>query len=262
MCFLQIFESFVFGGHYCIVVELLGMNLLDVLRTRSTVGLPIPLVQIAARNLFEALVIFKRCGIVHGDLKPENLVVAVGSVPYMKVVDFGQARPITDLYDGELQTLYYRAPEIVLGLPYGIAVDMWSVGCIIAELFLALPLFGAVSEIGLLHAQVSFLGSVPREMIEKSVRKKEFFMLTGDLKSEEVYSADLGIQLSKSPPYFRETALAATIMNHSWKPGETKPEHIEAEAPAREALVDLLRRFSCSLQKRGFCRKTHCSTHF
>jgi serine/threonine protein kinase len=119
---------------------------------------------------------------------------------------------------------------------------MWSAGCIIAELFLGLPLFGASSEFGLLQAHVYFLGNLPREMIAKSARKKEFFLLSGDLKSEELYCADLGVELPKSEPYFSERTLAATIMNHSPMPGELSLEDIEAEAPARAELLDLLQK--------------------
>jgi dual specificity protein kinase YAK1 len=242
MSFLQIMESFLFGEHFCMVVELLGMNLLDVLMRRPSYGLPIRLLQVATRDLFEALVIFRRCRVVHGDLKPENLVVCDGEELRVKVIDFGQARLITELYDGDLQTLYYRAPEIVLGIPYAFPIDMWSAGCIIAELFLGLPLFGVESEFGLLHAQIAFLGRVPRQMVENAARRKEFFLMTGDLKSEARYCADRGYEIPKSEPYFRETTLEATIKNHSRRPGQTTIEDIEVEAPARAALVDLLQR--------------------
>jgi dual specificity protein kinase YAK1 len=239
--FLQIIESFLFRDHFCIVVELLGMNLLEVLMRRTNPGLPIRLLQIAAKDLFESLVLFKRCQVVHGDLKPENLVICPGEAVHMKVIDFGQARLTTELFDGDLQTLFYRAPEIVLGLRYGFPVDMWSAGCILAELFLSLPLFEAKSEFGLLQKQVNFFGHIPREMSDISVRKKEFFLLTGELKSEAASCDYLGIELPESERYFTEKTLSAIIMKHCRVP-DTTIEDIEAEAPARSALVDLLQK--------------------
>ena len=84
--------------------------------------------------------------VIHRDLKPQNLLVtSTGSI---KVADFGLAKT----YDFEMRltsvvvTLWYRSPEILLGLPYATPVDIWSCGCIMAELFTLCPLFNGTSE--------------------------------------------------------------------------------------------------------------------
>ena len=74
--------------------------------------------------------------------------------PYrVKVIDFGSASHVSKaVCNTYLQSRYYRAPEIILGLPFSEAIDMWSLGCVIAELFLGWPLYPGSSE----YDQVSF----------------------------------------------------------------------------------------------------------
>merc|ERR1719319_255561 len=85
--------------------------------------------------------------IVHRDLKPQNILVSRdGSV---KLVDFGLARiyDFSSLLTTVVVTLWYRSPEILLGTTYATPVDLWSCGCILAELFLRKPLFPGQYEI-------------------------------------------------------------------------------------------------------------------
>ena len=79
----------------------------------------------------------------------------------IKVIDFGSAS-----FDGftvfqYIQSRYYRSPEILLGLPYDAAIDMWSVGCICAELFLGIPIFPGNSEYDQLARIIEILGNIP-----------------------------------------------------------------------------------------------------
>lgn len=87
--------------------------------------------------------------VLHRDLKPQNLLIdKEGS---LKLADFGLARAIgipVRTYTHEVVTLWYRAPEILLGSKhYSTAVDVWSVGCIFAEMATKIPLFPGDSEI-------------------------------------------------------------------------------------------------------------------
>lgn len=91
----------------------------------------------------------QQLGLIHADLKPENIML-VDPVrqPYrVKVIDFGSASHVSKaVCNTYLQSRYYRAPEIILGLPFGEAIDMWSLGCVVAELFLGWPLYPGSSE--------------------------------------------------------------------------------------------------------------------
>ena len=79
-------------------------------------------------------------GIIHRDLKPSNL--AVNEDCDLKILDFGLARPTDAEMTGYVATRWYRAPEIMLNwMHYSQTVDIWSVGCIMAELLTGRPLF-------------------------------------------------------------------------------------------------------------------------
>ena len=89
--------------------------------------------------------------IMHRDLKPSNLLVNPDATK-IKIADFGLARtmgPPLKTYTHEVVTLWYRAPEVLLGSKiYSTAIDMWSIGAIFYELAHKKPLFAGDSEIG------------------------------------------------------------------------------------------------------------------
>lgn len=98
--------------------------------------------------------------ILHRDLKPQNLLVQNGSI---KLADFGLSRAFgipLRVYTHEVVTLWYRAPEILLGSKqYACSVDIWSIGCIFAEMLMRRPLFPGDSEIDELFHIFRLLGT-------------------------------------------------------------------------------------------------------
>mmetsp|Transcript_10761 Transcript_10761/g.18832 ORF Transcript_10761/g.18832 Transcript_10761/m.18832 type:complete len:526 (-) Transcript_10761:600-2177(-) len=90
----------------------------------------------------------------------------------LRIADFGNAMDVKDAnayYDDfEVQSLYYRAPEVLLGLPFGCEIDMWSVGCILVELLQGRPLFKVDGRSQLLCQMTSILGPIPKEVFKRS----------------------------------------------------------------------------------------------
>lgn len=155
-------ECFQHKSHMCLVFELLEQNLYEFLKSNKFRPLALREIRPIAQQVLTALSKLKTLGLIHADLKPENIMLVCPSDGIMryrvKVIDFGSAchssKAIQNTY---LQSRYYRAPEILLGLPFNEAIDMWSLGCVIAELFLGWPLYPGSSE----YDQVSDLFLCP-----------------------------------------------------------------------------------------------------
>ena len=86
---------------------------------------------------------------MHCDVKPENIVRVRGSTTEFKLIDFGSCIFHGDAQIEYVQSRYYRAPEVVLRLPFDAKVDVWSLGCVAAELMLGLPLLPAARFCGI-----------------------------------------------------------------------------------------------------------------
>jgi len=80
-----------------------------------------------------------------------------------------------------VQSRFYRSPEIVLGLPYTASADMWSFGCILAELTTGRPLFPAIDENELVELVNIMIGFKNHEMLQKAKKKKLFFDKDGNI---------------------------------------------------------------------------------
>ena len=127
-------------------------------------------------QLLQGLLFCHSRRIIHRDLKPQNILVENGSA--IKIADFGLCRafgiPITALTH-EVVTLWYRAPEILLGSKhYLLPIDIWSVGCIFAEMADRKPLFMGDSEIDQLFKIFQVLGTPNCEEHPEIAKLPEF----------------------------------------------------------------------------------------
>lgn len=129
----------------------------------SPYGLGTNRIKSMAKELLSGVEFLHTHRIVHRDLKPQNLLVT--SSGHIKLADFGLAKT----YDFDMKltsvvvTLWYRAPEVLLGLTYATPVDLWSVGCIIAELYSLKPLFAGTSDADQLSQIFRILGKPKME---------------------------------------------------------------------------------------------------
>ena len=134
----------------CLVFELLsGSDLYKEIKQLKMQGLgDMAHLKRITQQTVQGLCHLKECGIVHCDLKPENLLYTSAAKDEIKIVDLGSACSRQERGFSYVCSRYYRAPEMVLSkrADYDYAVDMWSLGCIIAELYNGLPLFLASSQ--------------------------------------------------------------------------------------------------------------------
>ncbi|KAJ3038412.1 Cyclin-dependent kinase catalytic subunit, partial [Rhizoclosmatium hyalinum] len=147
-----------------LIFEFLDMDLKKY--TDSIKVLPPSLIRSYMQQLVSGMNYCHAKRILHRDLKPQNLLIDQSGV--LKLADFGLARAVgipLRTYTHEVVTLWYRAPEILLGSRhYSTAVDMWSIGCIFAELALKAPLFPGDSEIDEIFRIFRVLGTPDEEV--------------------------------------------------------------------------------------------------
>ncbi|XP_026946920.1 homeodomain-interacting protein kinase 1 isoform X4 [Orcinus orca] len=175
--FVRSYECFQHKNHTCLVFEMLEQNLYDFLKQNKFSPLPLKYIRPILQQVATALMKLKSLGLIHADLKPENIML-VDPVrqPYrVKVIDFGSASHVSKaVCSTYLQSRYYRAPEIILGLPFCEAIDMWSLGCVIAELFLGWPLYPGASEYDQVNMSTDLEGT---DMLAEKADRREYIDL-------------------------------------------------------------------------------------
>ncbi|XP_074115717.1 mitogen-activated protein kinase p38b isoform X2 [Cotesia typhae] len=141
-----------------LVTHLMGADLNNIVRTQK---LSDDHVQFLVYQILRGLKYIHSAGIIHRDLKPSN--IAVNEDCELKILDFGLARPTENEMTGYVATRWYRAPEIMLNwMHYNQTVDIWSVGCIMAELLTGRTLFPGTDHIHQLNLIMEVLGT-PRD---------------------------------------------------------------------------------------------------
>ncbi|KAM3585690.1 uncharacterized protein V6R79_024565 [Siganus canaliculatus] len=134
---VRLIDHFNYLTFDCLVFEMLGQHLYELLSDREGEPLCLSEVRVIAHQLLVALCALKSLKIVHADIKPDNIVLINHKLkPFkVKLIDFGlsiDADDINTYY--RAQAVAYRAPEVMLGIPYNEPIDMWSLGCVLVFL--------------------------------------------------------------------------------------------------------------------------------
>lgn len=189
---VRMIEHFYYQEHLCIVFEMLGVNLFELLKANNFKGFSLNLIRTFTKQILKALALLRDAGIIHCDLKPENILLTTspGSAE-IKLIDFGSACREDRTVYSYIQSRFYRSPEVVLGHAYTTAIDMWSLGCVAAELFLGLPLFPAQSQYDLLQRLIKVLGGKPPDFILRHAKNtSKYFKISRAPMEERVLSGD------------------------------------------------------------------------
>lgn len=144
------------------VTELQGTDLHRLLQTRP---LEKQFVQYFLYQILRGLKYVHSAGVIHRDLKPSNILINENCD--LKICDFGLARIQDPQMTGYVSTRYYRAPEIMLTWQkYNVEVDIWSAGCIFAEMIEGKPLFPGKDHVHQFSIITDLLGSPPKDVID------------------------------------------------------------------------------------------------
>merc|ERR1719422_2765739 len=177
---IHMIEYFYFRNHLCITFELMGMNLYELIKKNNFQGFSIALIRRFAFSLLQCLKMIHREKIIHCDLKPENILLRQRGQSSIKVIDFGSSCYEHQRVYTYIQSRFYRSPEVILGLPYSMPIDMWSFGCILAELYTGYPLFPGENEGEQLACIMEVMGIPPTPVMDQATRKRLFFDSKGN----------------------------------------------------------------------------------
>ena len=236
---------------------MLEQNLYDFLKQNKFSPLPLKYIRPILQQVLTALLKLKQLGLIHADLKPENIMLCdpVRHPFRVKVIDFGSASHVSKaVCSTYLQSRYYRAPEIILGLPFCEAIDMWSLGCVIAELFLGWPLYPGSSE----YDQIRYISQtqgLPNEhMLNQATKTTRFFYRETDsnypfwrLKNPEEHEAETNIKSKEARKYIFNCLDDMAQVN---VPTDLDGAELLAEKADRREFIDLLKRMLTLDQER------------
>uniref|UniRef100_A0A3Q2PIY1 Protein kinase domain-containing protein n=1 Tax=Fundulus heteroclitus TaxID=8078 RepID=A0A3Q2PIY1_FUNHE len=175
---LKFIENFKYKGHFVLAFEMLDVSIYDFMSRRNFAPLHLSEIRVVAQQLLVALNALKRAGLVHADIKPDNIMlVNHESQPFkVKLIDFGLAVKVSKLwFAGTIQAIGYRAPEVILGLPMDESVDMWALGCCLAYMYLGYNLYPTHCEYEVIRAIVQIHGQPRDDVLKKAKDVKHFF---------------------------------------------------------------------------------------
>ncbi|KAL0246236.1 hypothetical protein GEMRC1_007448 [Eukaryota sp. GEM-RC1] len=171
---VTLIEAFRRKGRLYLVFNYAERNMLEVLEAQKG-GLPLNRVRWFIFQLLQALSFTHHHGILHRDIKLENLLVTNDDT--LMLCDFGFARTYNHR-DSQLTeyvaTRWYRSPSLLLGLPYTSSVDIWATGCVLSELATGEPLFAGDCDVDQLNLILSSVGPLPAYLRDSYVRQPRF----------------------------------------------------------------------------------------
>lgn len=264
--FVKALECFKHHNHTCLVFEILEKNLFDYLKMNEFSPMPLNHIRPILQQVLTALIKLSELDVIHADIKPENIMLVNANLePFrVKLIDFGSATYTSRALDNTyLQSRYYRAPEVILGVPFSEKIDIWSLGCVIAELFLGCPIYPGGCEFDQIRFITSTEGLPPKEMLDVGKKSRQYFVPPNSfspnwrLKSEEEYSLETGTRPKESRKYKFKRLQDLMLFNAT---DAVTDQDKFIEELDRYQFVELLRQMLC-LDPNLRCAPNWCKTH-
>lgn len=212
---MKYLNHFNFRGHMCIVTEVLSVNLYTFMEVSQFSGVSLSLLWFFASHIGQGIQFIHDENIIHCDIKPENIMIRLPSQNQsfcIKIIDFGSSCYLNETSFSYIQLRFYRAPEVILGAPYTNAIDIWSFGCVLAELFSGRPLIPGSNEIEQISLMFELLGAPSssqvlsdRAALMRTLKISDVKSLTDPLVSDP--SASLGPKRTVDEKEIRKTLL-------------------------------------------------------
>jgi serine/threonine protein kinase len=167
-----------------ILLELFNKSLLEYIKDSKWIqGASLMIIQRALRDLAPAMSGLVRANVRHADIKPKNIGVSLDG--HFHLMDFGCATFQDLANDFDVQTLWYRAPEVALRSKLTFAADVWSLGCVLVEMYLGRSAFAGQEGVNYLQLIRVRLGEFPHELIEMAAPECKVWFADGKLKEAE-----------------------------------------------------------------------------
>ncbi|XP_016949913.1 probable dual specificity protein kinase madd-3 isoform X6 [Drosophila biarmipes] len=206
---VKMIDWFDYHGHMCIVFEMLGLSVFDFLRENNYEPYPLDQVRHMAYQLCYSVKFLHDNRLTHTDLKPENILFVDSDYTShynhkinrevrrvkntdVRLIDFGSATFDHEHHSTIVSTRHYRAPEVILELGWSQPCDVWSIGCILFELYLGITLFQTHDNREHLAMMERILGQIPYRMARNHTlysKTKTKYFYHGKLDWDEKSSA-------------------------------------------------------------------------
>lgn len=216
---VKMLDWFDYHGHMCIAFEMLGLSVFDFLKDNNYQPYSLDQVRHIAYQLCYSVKFLHENKLTHTDLKPENILFVDSDyvITYnskkkrdvrrvkrtdVRLIDFGSATFDHEHHSTIVSTRHYRAPEVILELGWAQPCDVWSIGCIIFELYLGITLFQTHDNREHLAMMERILGTIPYRMARKSKTK---YFYHGKLDWDEKSSAGRYVRENCKPLHRYQT---------------------------------------------------------
>lgn len=192
---VRMLDWFTYHGHVCIAFDMLGKSVFDFLKENGYQPYAMDQVRHISYQLCKAVKFLHENHLTHTDLKPENILFVNSDYEVIshqkkmgkkrrelkrikcsdiRLIDFGSATFDEEHHSAVISTRHYRAPEVILGVGWSQPCDVWSIGCIMFELFTGFTLFQTHDNREHLAMMERILGVLPLKLTKKSKKCRHF----------------------------------------------------------------------------------------